>query len=133
MKKSSPRAPRNRTLTLSDEQQRSYAGTLLRPEQVLMLADLQNRIICGDMNECIKYLPDGFVDLLIIIDNEPAKAFVNANAGLKVLDTSYADEDYAACFAQENDALREAVDAAIEELILDGTIDGIIAKYIPAN
>ena len=83
-------------------------------------------------NQAILALQSGDVDC-VIIDNEPAKAFVKANAGLKVLDTSYADEDYAACFAQENDALREAVDAAIEELILDGTIDGIIAKYIPAN
>ena len=66
MKKPSPRAPRNRTLTLSDEQKRSYAGTLLRPEQNLTLAEFQDRIICGDMNECIKYLPDGFVDLLIL-------------------------------------------------------------------
>ena len=83
-------------------------------------------------NQAVLALLSGDVDC-VIIDNEPAKAFVNANAGLKVLDTSYADEDYAACFAQENDALREAVDAAIEELILDGTIDAIIAKYIPAN
>ena len=83
-------------------------------------------------NEAVLALQNGDVDC-VIIDNEPAKAFVNANAGLKVLDTTYADEDYAACFAQENDALREAVDAAIEELIMDGTIDAIIEKYIPAE
>lgn len=83
-------------------------------------------------NEAVLALQNGDVDC-VIIDNEPAKAFVAANEGLVVLDTSYADEDYAACFAQENDALREAVDAAIEELITDGTIDAIIERYIPAN
>ena len=83
-------------------------------------------------NEAILALQKGDVDC-VIIDNEPAKAFVAANEGLKVLDTAYAEEDYAACFAQENDALREAVNAAIEELITDGTIDAIIEKYIPAN
>ena len=83
-------------------------------------------------NEAILALQKGDVDC-VIIDNEPAKAFVAANEGLKVLDTSYADEDYAACFAQDNDALREAIDAAIEELIMDGTIDAIVEKYIPAN
>ena len=31
----------------------------------------------------------------VVIDNEPAKAFVAANEGLKILDTEYAVEDYA--------------------------------------
>ena len=82
-------------------------------------------------NEAVMALLNGDVDC-VIIDNEPAKAFVKNNAGLALLETSYADEDYAACFAQENDALREAVDAAIMELTEDGTIDAIIEKYIPA-
>ena len=83
-------------------------------------------------NEAILALQKGDVDC-VIIDNEPAKAFVAANAGLVVLDTAYAEEDYAACFAQDNDALLDAVNAAIEELITDGTIDAIIEKYIPTK
>ena len=83
-------------------------------------------------NEAVLALTNGDIDC-VIIDNEPAKAFVKANEGLKILDTTYADEDYAACFAKENDALREAVDAAIMELTADGTIAAIIAKYIPAE
>lgn len=80
-------------------------------------------------NEAINALLKGDVDC-VIIDNEPAKAFVANNAGLKVLETSYADEDYAACIKKGNDALRAAIDEAIEELIEDGTIDAIIEKYI---
>ncbi|MBQ8796706.1 MAG: amino acid ABC transporter substrate-binding protein [Oscillospiraceae bacterium] len=80
-------------------------------------------------NEAVTALLGGDIDC-VIIDNEPAKAFVAANEGLKILDTSYADEDYAACFAQDNDALKEAVDAAILKLTEDGTIDAIIDKYI---
>ena len=80
-------------------------------------------------NEAILALIGGNIDC-IIIDNAPANAFVAANPGLKILDTSYANEDYAACFAMDNDALREAVDQAIMELTLDGTIDAIIDKYI---
>lgn len=83
-------------------------------------------------NEAVLALLNGDIDC-IIIDNEPAKAYVAANNGLVLLDTTYADEDYAACFAQENDALREAVNAAIEDLIMDGTIDAIIEKYIPTT
>ncbi len=80
-------------------------------------------------NEAVNALLGGDVDC-VIIDNEPAKAFVANNEGLKILETSYADEDYAACIKKGNDALRAAIDKAIEELIEDGTIDSIIDKYI---
>ncbi len=80
-------------------------------------------------NEAVNALLGGDVQC-VIIDNEPAKAFVANNTGLKILETSYADEDYAACIKKGNTALREAIDAAIEDLIADGTIDAIVAKYI---
>ena len=80
-------------------------------------------------NEAVNALLGGDVDC-VIIDNEPAKAFVANNAGLKILDTTYADEDYAACIKKGNTALLDAVNKAIKELIADGTIDAIIAKYI---
>ncbi len=83
-------------------------------------------------NEAVLALLKGDIDC-IIIDNAPAEAFVEANNGLMILETTYADEDYAACFAKENDALREAVNNAIEDLIMDGTIDKIIEKYIPTK
>ena len=80
-------------------------------------------------NEAVNALLGGDVDC-VIIDNEPAKAFVANNQGLKILDTTYADEDYAACIKKGNKALLEAVNKAIDELMADGTIDAIIAKYI---
>lgn len=80
-------------------------------------------------NEAVNALLGGDVDC-VIIDNEPAKAFVANNEGLKILDTSYADEDYAACIKKGNTELLDAVDKAITELIEDGTIDKIVAKYI---
>ncbi len=69
----------------------------------------------------------------VIIDNEPAKAYVAANEGLKVLETSYAVEDYAACIAKNNTELLEKFDAALSELIADGTVEAIIGKYIKAE
>lgn len=80
-------------------------------------------------NEAVNALLGGDVDC-VIIDNEPAKAFVANNTGLKILETAYADEDYAACIKKGNTALLDAVDVAIDELMRDGTIDGIISKYI---
>ena len=49
---------------------------------------------------------------------------------MKILDTSYADEDYAICVAKENTALLDELNKAIDELTADGTIDAIVAKYI---
>ncbi len=69
----------------------------------------------------------------VIIDNEPAKSFVAANEGLKILDTEYTVEDYAAAFAKGNTELMDQFNAALAELKADGTIDAIIAKYIPAE
>ena len=80
-------------------------------------------------NEAIVALLGGDVDC-VIIDNEPAKSYVANNEGLKILNTTYADEDYAIAIKKGNDALREAIDKAILELTADGTIDSIIDKYI---
>ena len=77
-------------------------------------------------------LVNGQVDC-VVIDNEPAKNYGPANQGLKILDTAYANEEYAAAIAKDNTELFEQVNAAIQELKEDGTIDSIIEKYIPAE
>ncbi|MCF0131602.1 MAG: transporter substrate-binding domain-containing protein [Pseudobutyrivibrio sp.] len=83
-------------------------------------------------NDAVMALTQGKVDA-VIIDNEPAKSYVAMTEGLTILDTEYAVEEYAACIAKENDALLEAVNAALEELQADGTLDLIVAKYIVAE
>lgn len=80
----------------------------------------------------VQALVSGKIDC-VIIDNEPAKAFVQANEGLKILDTAYAEEDYAICFSKDNTELKDKVNAALEELIADGTVQKIVDKYIPAK
>lgn len=80
-------------------------------------------------NNAVLALAGGSVDC-VIIDNEPAKALVAANPGLKILDTTYADEDYAICVKKGNSELLDKINAAIVELVADGTIDRIINKYI---
>ena len=69
----------------------------------------------------------------VVIDNEPAKAFVAANEGLTILETSYVTEEYAICFAKDNTELADKVNKALEELIEDGTVQNIIDKYISAE
>lgn len=79
----------------------------------------------------VQAMKAGKVDC-VIIDNEPAKAFVAANEGLQILETSYAVEDYAIAVAKENEQLLADINAALAELIEDGTVAAILAKYIPA-
>lgn len=47
--------------------------------------------------DAVQALVKGKIDA-VVIDNEPAKAFVDANDGLKILETPYVEEDYAMCF-----------------------------------
>ncbi len=82
--------------------------------------------------DAVQALKTGKVDC-VIIDNNPAKAYVEANEGLMILDTAYAVEDYAICFAKDNTELSAAVDAALQELIADGTVQSILDKYISAE
>lgn len=77
-------------------------------------------------------LVNGQVDC-VVIDNEPAKNFVAANPGLTILETEYAVEDYAIAVSKDNPELLDQINAALEALKADGTLDGIVAKYIPAE
>ncbi len=82
--------------------------------------------------DAVQALLSGKVEC-VIIDNEPAKAFVAENEGLKILDTSYVEEDYAICFSKDNTDLKDAVNTALQELIADGTVQTIVDKYISAE
>ena len=89
-------------------------------------------VLFDNGNDATMALKNGKVDC-VIIDNEPAKAYVAANEGLVILDSAYAVEDYAACLAKGNTELVEKFNAALQKLIDDGTVAGIVAKYIKAE
>lgn len=79
--------------------------------------------------DAVLALSQGKVDC-VVIDSEPAKAFVAANKGLKVLDEPFADEEYAICIAKDNEELTKKFNSALAELKKDGTLDSIIKNYI---
>ena len=86
----------------------------------------------GKGADAVIALKGGDVDA-VIIDNEPAKAFVAENDGLAILDTEYAVEDYAIAVNKGNTELLDQINTALEKLTADGTIDAIIGKYIKAE
>lgn len=81
--------------------------------------------------DAIAALTAGKVDC-VVIDNEPAQKFVEANEGLKILDTEYITEDYAIALAKDSE-LTEKINTALQELIADGTVKQIIDTYITAE
>ena len=81
--------------------------------------------------DAVLALTSGKVDC-VIIDNEPAKNFVAANEGLKILETEYITEEYAIALAKDS-ALTADINAALEELIADGSLQAIVDKYITAE
>ena len=91
----------------------------------------ENVVAYDDGLTAIQALNNGQVDA-VVIDNAPAKEFVAANPGLVILDTSYAEEDYAIGMAKGS-SLEDAVNAVLEELKADGTLQSIVDKYITAE
>ncbi|MBP3652125.1 MAG: transporter substrate-binding domain-containing protein [Clostridia bacterium] len=81
--------------------------------------------------DAVLALTSGKVDC-VVIDNEPAKNFVAANEGLKILDTEYITEEYAIALAKGSE-LTEKINTALEELIADGSVKAIVDKYITAE
>ena len=90
-----------------------------------------NVVAYDDGLTAVQALNNGQVDA-VVIDNAPAQEFVAANPGLKILDTSYAEEDYAIGMAKGS-SLEDAVNAALKELKADGTLQSIVDKYITAE
>lgn len=83
--------------------------------------------------DAILALTTGKVDC-VIIDNEPAKKFVAQTEGIKILDTEYANEEYAICVSKDNKTgLRDSINKALAELKEEGKLKEIVDKYITAE
>ena len=82
----------------------------------------------------VQELINGTIDA-VIIDQQPAEAYVAANpdAGLTILDGNWVEEDYCLAVDEGNTALLDALNAALNELIADGTVQSIVDKYITAE
>lgn len=66
----------------------------------------------------------------IVLDDAVAQAYLATYAGLEMVETTYEPEDYAFGVTKGNTALVDGINAALKELIADGTVQSIIDKYI---
>lgn len=92
----------------------------------------ENVVAYDDGLTAVQMLNNGQVDC-VVIDNAPAKEFIAANPGLKLLDTAYVEEDYAIGVGKGNTELKDAINTALEELKANGTLQAIVDKYITAE
>lgn len=60
------KAPRNKTVVISSEDELKYKNGLINLKNAVKKEDVMNKIINQDLFEALKYLPSGFVDLLIL-------------------------------------------------------------------
>lgn len=79
--------------------------------------------------DAVQALKQGKVDC-VVIDEQPAKAFVERNRDLSILEEDFVKEEYAICIAKDNDQLLKKVNKALNELKKDGTLKQIIGNYI---
>ena len=82
--------------------------------------------------EAVQALSQGKIDA-VVIDGEPAKTFVAETEGLKILEESFTDEEYAIAVKKGNTELLEKINGALKTLKDNGTLDEIVAKYIKAE
>ena len=82
--------------------------------------------------EAVQALSQGKIDA-VVVDGEPAKTFVAETEGLKILEESFTDEEYAIAVKKGNTELLEKINGALKTLKDNGTLDEIVAKYIKAE
>ena len=69
----------------------------------------------------------------IVMDEMPAKRFLNSVDGLAIMDEALSEENYAIGFRKGNTELVNAVNKAMSEIKADGTLDKIFEKYLTGD
>ncbi|MBU2491360.1 MAG: site-specific DNA-methyltransferase [Bacteroidetes bacterium] len=60
------KSPRNRTVTINQNELDKYSANLIRLDKKVPAAKIKNKIINQDLFEAIEFLPSKFIDLLLI-------------------------------------------------------------------
>ena len=69
-------------------------------------------------SDAIQALKTGKIDC-VIIDKQPAEAFVEKNDDLKILDDTFDAEEYAICIAKDNTDLTDEFNKCLCRLLVD--------------
>ena len=90
--------------------------------------DYENVIVYDTYSLAFQALQNGQIDC-VLLDDAVGNAYIKQIPGLGIQPTTYEVEEYAFGIAKGNTSLLDAVNAALAELIEDGTVQAIIDKY----
>lgn len=82
--------------------------------------------------DAVQALLQGKIDC-VVEDEQPAKAFVRQNGGLRFLSQSFSSNGFAFCVAKGNRTLCERINKALVQLENSGQLDTIVRRHIDKN
>lgn len=85
------RAPRNRTISLTKKEISTYSKKLIKLDQSLKLQQILNKTINQNLFEALDFLPEKFVDLLIVDPPYNLDKYFNSRRFAKKSINEYAD------------------------------------------
>lgn len=106
-------------------------GVQLGTTADVMLTDAENVRVerYNKAGDAVQSLLRGKIDA-VMIDEQPAKAFVALNDGLTVPEMDFDTEHYAIAVSKKNPELKRRINAALKALTDDGTIGRIVKNHI---
>ncbi len=84
--------------------------------------------------EAIMELVNGKCDV-VVLDSATAQKYVSDNEGLKIVEdaSAFESEEYAIAVQKDNTELLNKINASIEKMLADGTINDLAVKYTEAT
>jgi len=83
------RAKRNRTITISNDEIEKYINQCVNIDKKETLDNIKNKVVCGDIFKLGEFLPDKFVDLLIVDPPYNLSKIYNGTSFKKMDDDEY--------------------------------------------
>lgn len=84
------------------------------------------------VEDAIVALKEGKIDA-VMLDDGPAKVFVEQYEGIRMLEEAYADEEYGIVVKKGNKELLDKINSALHTIKENGTLDAITQNWIYNN
>lgn len=119
------------TVNSVDDLNGKVIGTQLGTTGYILAGDIEGATVEGYNKgaDAIQALKQAKNDA-VIIDMETAKAFVSKNSDLKILEEPFDEEEYSIAYRIGDDELGTKLNAALDQLKADGTLDSIVSHWI---
>lgn len=119
------------TVNSLDDLEGKTIGVQMKTTGDIYSSDIKNAQIkrFNKGEDAVKALRKGVVDA-VMIDDEPAKVFVEKYKDVKILSEPYAEEEYGIAVNKGEQKLLRQIDQALDELKKEGTLDEIKKAWL---